>query len=329
MRKFFVLAICLSLFASVLVGNVQAAEITLRLADNQPEGYPTVVGAREFARLVEERTDGRIVIQVYPGGQLGDESSTIEQLQFGALDFVRTSITPMGNFEPAMNVLALPFLYPSGDFMFAVLESEIGQQVKDGLQEHGLVGLTWYDAGARSFYNNKREVTSPEDLAGLRIRVQESPLMMDLVRALGASPTPIEWGELYSALQTGVVDGAENNFPSYHANSHYEVAPYFTINEHTRIPELIVMSKLTWDRLSPEDREIIEQAAIDSTVVQRQAWEAMESEAREAVIAEGSTITEISEEDQAKFQEAVMHLYDRYGAGYEDIIEAILNFEME
>lgn len=322
-----IVALSAILLVLLFAFGADAADMVLRLADNQPEGYPTVIGDREFARLVEERTNGRIKIEVYPGGILGDEPSTIEQAQFGAIDFVRTSISPMANFEPAMNALMLPFLYPSGDFMFQVLESEIGERIIKGLEAHGLVGLTWYDAGARSFYTRNKVVRRPEDLAGLRIRVQESPLYMDLVRALGASPTPIAWGEVYTALQTGVVDAAENNFPSWYANSHHEVAPYFTVNEHSRIPELIIMSKMTWDRLNPGDRQIIKQAALDSTKVQCEAWAAMEKEAVDKAVAAGGHVTYLTDEEKKAFQNAVMPLYDKYGKGYEDIIDAILNFE--
>ncbi|MCC3144048.1 TRAP transporter substrate-binding protein [Halanaerobium sp. Z-7514] len=323
------------IFAFVLVAvlvfsfGVQAQEITLRLADNQPEGYPTVVGAEEFSRLVEERTDGRIKIEVYPGGVLGDESSTIEQVQFGAIDFVRTSITPMANFEPAMDVLSLPYLYPSGDFMFEVLQSEIGDGILEGLEDAGIVGLTWYDAGARSFYTADTKVESVEDLEGLRIRVQESSLMMDMVEALGASPTPVAWGEVYSALQTGVVDAAENNYPGWYYNSHHEVAPYFVEDEHNRIPELIIMSKITWDSLSPEDQEIIREAAIESTETQREAWAERTEEAKALAVEEGAEIITLTEEEQAEFQEAVMDMYPKYSEGYEDLLESILNFEME
>ncbi|ADQ14339.1 TRAP transporter substrate-binding protein [Halanaerobium hydrogeniformans] len=323
------------IFAFVLVAvlvfsfGVQAQEMTLRLADNQPEGYPTVVGAEEFARLVEERTDGRIKIEIYPGGVLGDESSTIEQIQFGAIDFVRTSITPMSNFEPAMDVLSLPYLYPSDDFMFEVLQSEIGEGILEGLEDSGIVGLTWYDAGARSFYTADKRVESVEDLEGLRIRVQESGLMMDMVEALGASPTPIAWGEVYSALQTGVVDAAENNYPGWYYNSHHEVAPYFVEDEHNRIPELIIMSKITWDSLSPEDQDIIKEAAVESTDTQREAWAERTEEAKELAVEEGAEIITLSEEKQAEFQDAVMDMYPEYSEGYEDLLESILNFEVE
>ena len=326
MKKVLVLVV-----ASLLIFSfaVSAQEMTLRLADNQPEGYPTVVGAKEFASLVEERTNGRIEIEVYPGGVLGNESSTIEQVQFGAIDFVRTSITPMANFEPAMNVLSLPYLYPSEEYMFQVLQSDIGDDVLDGLREAGIVGLTWYDAGARSFYTAETKVEGPEDLEGLRIRVQESQLMMDMVEALGASPNPVAWGEVYSALQTGVVDAGENNFPGWYYNSHHEVAPNFVVDEHNRIPELIIMSEITWNKLSKEDQKIIKQAAVESTEVQREAWDKRTEEAKKLAKEEGANINYLDKETKAEFQEEVKGLYDKYSKGHKELLNRILNFEME
>lgn len=326
MKKILVMVLATLLIFSFAVS---AQEMTLRLADNQPKGYPTVVGARAFADLVEERTDGRIKIEVYPGGILGDESSTIEQVQFGAIDFVRTSVTPMTNFEPAMNVLSLPYLYPSADYMFEVLFSDIGEGVLDGLRDAGIVGLTWYDSGARSFYIADKKVEKPEDLEGLRIRVQESQLMMDMVEALGASPTPIAWGEVYSALQTGVVDSAENNFPGWYYNSHHEVAPNFVADEHNRIPELIVMSEITWKKLDEKDRKIIKEAAVESTEIQRKAWDERTEEAKKLAVEEGAEITYLDKETKAAFQEKVKDLYPKYSEGNEDLLNSILEFEMK
>ena len=330
MKKVLVLVLAsLLVFSFAVSAQEQKPEMTLRLADNQPEGYPTVVGAKKFASLVEERTNGRIKIEVYPGGVLGDESSTIEQAQFGAIDFVRTSITPMSNFEPAMNVLSLPYLYKSEEEMFQILQSDIGDDVLEGLKDAGLIGLTWYDAGARSFYTAETKVEGPEDLEGLRIRVQESQLMMDMVKELGASPTPIAWGEVYSALQTGVVDAGENNFPGWYYNSHHEVAPNFVVDAHNRIPELIIMSKMTWDKLSEEDQKIVKQAAIDSTKTQREAWDKRTEEAKKLAKEEGAEITYLDEETKAEFQEKVKDLYPKYSEGHEELLNRILNFEME
>lgn len=233
----------------------------------------------------------------------------------------------MSNFEPAMNVLALPYLYPDGDYMFDVLQSKIGDGILEGLEPYGLVGLTWYDAGARSFYTRETPVRNPEDLKGLRIRVLESQMYMDLVKSLGGSPTPIPWGDVYSALQTGVVDSAENGVSGWYANSHHEVAPYFVVDEHSRIPELIIMSKLTWDRLSPEDQKIIREAAIESTDLQREAWAKMEKNSEEKAIELGATVIHLSDEEKESFRDAVADLYPKFRKGYEELVDSILNFK--
>lgn len=298
-------------------------EMVLRLADVHNEGYPTVEGDREFARLVEERTNGRIKIEVYPGGQLGDEKSVIEQVQFGAIDITRTNISPLTAFQEQLSVLMLPYIYRDKEHMFNVLDGEIGDKFLDGLQEVNMQGLCWYDAGARSFYNSQREVNTLADLEGLKIRVQESEIMLDLVDALGASATPMAFGEVYSAIQTGVIDGAENNWGSYLSTSHYEVAKFYTVDEHTRAPEMILISKLTFDKLSEEDQAILKQAAREAAVFQRDKWAASEKEAEAKIVENGNIITRLDSKDA--FQSAVMPLYDKYGSDYKELIEQIIN----
>jgi tripartite ATP-independent transporter DctP family solute receptor len=297
--------------------------IVLRLADVHSEGYPTIKGDKKFAELVEERTNGRIKIEVYPGGQLGDEKTVIEQVQFGAIDFTRTSISPLTEFDKKLSVLMLPYLYRDSEHMFKVLDGKIGDEFLEGLKDSNFVGLAWYDGGSRNFYNSKREIKSVEDLKGLKIRVQKSEIMMDLVKALGASPTPMAFSEVYSALQTGVIDGAENNWPSYLSTSHYEVANYYTVDEHTRVPELILGSKITFDKLSKDDQKIIKQAAREAALVERAEWKKMEKEAEKKIIENGNIITRL--ESKEEFQEAVKPLYEKYGKGYEDLIQKIVD----
>ena len=219
--------------------------IVLRLGDNHPDGYPTVVGDLEFARLVKERSNGRIVVEVYNNGVLGDQKSVVEQVQFGGIDFVRTSISSLAAFYPDINALQAPYLFRNADHMWKVLNGEIGDYFLNSVKSNGFIGLCWFDAGARSFYNTKKPIYTVADLKGMKIRVQESSLMMGMIQALGAVPTPMPYGDVYSALQTGVIDGAENNWPSYDTASHYEVARYFSIDEHTRVPEMILASKIT------------------------------------------------------------------------------------
>lgn len=299
-------------------------EFVFRYAENQPEDYPTTQGAYKFAELVNEKTNGRIQIEVYHGAQLGDEKSVLEQMQFGAIDFSRVSLSPLAEFAPQLNVLQLPYLYRDGEHMWKVLEGQIGEDFKNGIDESGLIGLSWYDAGARNFYDSKKEIKTLEDMKGLNIRVQENELMMDMVSALGANPTPMAYGEVYSGLQTGTIDGAENNWPSYESTSHYEVAKYFVLDEHTRVPELQIISKMTMDKLSPEDQQIIRECALESALVERELWAEREKASEEKVKAAGSVITELTPEEKQKFQDACKPLYEKFAADYMDTVDAII-----
>lgn len=305
-------------------GDGNKETLTFRLAENHAEGYPTTMADREFARLVDEATDGRIKIEVYPNEQLGDEKAVVEQVQFGALEFARVSISPVTEFEPSLSVLMLPYIYRDVDHMFSVIDGEIGDEILEKLEESSdIVGLCWFDAGSRNFYNTKKEIKSPDDLKGLKIRVQETELMMDLVSALGASPTPMGFGEVYSALQTGVIDGAENNWSSFETTNHYEVSPFFTVDEHTRVPELIITNTKTMNSLSSEDQEIIKEAALKAAEFEREEWVRQETAAEEFIKESGVTVTYL--ESNREFQEKVQPLYEKHGAGYEDLIQRILN----
>jgi tripartite ATP-independent transporter DctP family solute receptor len=282
--------------------------VTLRLADNQPDDYPTVVGCKEFARLVKERTNGRITIEVYPSAQLGDAKSVIEQLQFGGIDFTRTSISPLASFSPELDVLQMPYLYRDANHYWNVLNGEIGEYFLKSVEKDGFLGLVYVDAGARSFYNTKKPIYTVADLKGMKIRVQESTLMMGLVQALGAVPTPMSYGDVYSALQTGVIDGAENNWPSYASSAHYEVAKFYSIDEHTRVPEMIIASKISMDKLSADDQAIIKQAAMDSQAVEIAAWAEYEKKSEAKVRAAGCQINTLN--DPATFASAMDSLYE-------------------
>ena len=207
--------------------------------------------------------------------------------------------------------------------MWRVLEGDIGERFLKGVDKAGLIGLSWFDAGARNFYNSKRPVTKLSDLKGLKIRVQESKLMMGMVAALGASATPMPYAEVYSGLQTGVIDGAENNWPSYDSVSHYEVAKYFVLDEHTRVPEMQMVSKITWGKISPEDQKIIKECALESAKLERELWAKKEGVSEAKVKAAGSVITELEPGEKEKFQAAMAPLYAEFGAGYEDVIKAI------
>lgn len=300
-------------------------DVILRYADNQPKDYPTTRAAEYFARLVEERTGGKVVIRVYCNGELGDENSVMEQVQFGGIDFTRVSLGTLSEVMSEFEVLQLPYLYDDAEHMWRVLDGEIGEEFLQSPQTAGIVGLSWFDAGARSFYTSM-PVTSLTDLKGLTIRVQESGFMSRVVELLGAIPVQIAYGDVYSALQTEKIDGAENNFPSYAATGHYEAAPYLMLDEHSRLPEMQIMSKVTMERIAKLDDayvQIIQECARESALYERQLWLETEQEAKEQVKNLGCEITELTKEQLEEFRLAVQPLYESYTEDEKKIIEQI------
>lgn len=295
--------------------------IIFRLAENHPSNHPTTLADEEFARLVKEKTNGKILIKVYDNKQLGEEKSIVEQVQFGAIDFARVSTGQMTELFPVFNVLQLPYIYHNSDHMWQVLNSSIGDSFLDLIQEEGFLGLGWYDAGARNFYNSVREIHSLQDLQGLKFRSMENRLMMDIIQALGASVVPMPYGEVYGALQTGVIDGAENNIPSYETASHFEVARYYTIDEHIRVPEILIASQKIMDRISKEELAIIKECAEESQIFQRRLWKEKEAESEKKILEAGCTITEIQEKEP--FIQAVSPVYYKYAKDYMDMVKQI------
>lgn len=302
-------------------------EFVLTYAENQAEDYPTTQGAYKFADLVNERTEGKIEIQVNAGGVLGDEKTVIEQMQFGGVDFARVSLSPLAEFVPKLNVLQMPYLYTGREHMWEVLEGPIGDDFMNSFGGSNLVALSWYDAGARSFYNREKPIEKLEDMKGVKIRVQESELMMDTIEALGAKPVPVAFGDVYSGLQTGEFDGAENNWPSYESTRHYEVAKYFTLDEHTRVPELQLAAESTWSKLPEEYRKIIRQCAMESAEYERKLWIEREKTSEERVRKAGCVVTELPDEEKARFRKAAEPMYEKYCSDYVDIIKAIMAAE--
>jgi tripartite ATP-independent transporter DctP family solute receptor len=300
--------------------ETKKAEYTLRLADNQPADYPTVIGDKKFAELVNERTDGRIKIEVFPSAQLGDEKSVLEQVQLGAIDFTRINASPLAEFNDQFSALNLPYVFESDEHLWNFLEGETGKKLLTDLEQSKMRGLAYYDSGSRNFYSTK-PITSIEDLKGQKIRVQQSKINLDLIDALGASATPMPYGEVFSALQTGIIDGAENNLPSLDSSNHYQEAKSIIMDHHQRIPEVLLMSKATWDKLSEEDREIIQQAATDSVVTQKEAWAQLEQESEKKLKEAGVTFTEV--DDVTPWKEAVQPVVDKYGKDYQEILDAI------
>lgn len=298
-------------------------EYVFTYAENQAEGYPTTEAAYLFSDLVYERSQGRIKINVHSSGALGDEVSVIEQLQYGGLDFARASIMTMGEFIPKINVLQLPYLYNDSKHMWKVLNGEIGQEFMDSLEDHGLTALSWYDAGIRNFYT-RQKVESLEDLKGLKIRVAKSEFMKELVSNLGATPVAMDYSEIYSALELGDIDGAENNWPSYESTDHYKVAGYMILDEHNQIPELQLVSQITWNKLSKEDQDIIKECAMDSSIYEQKLWEEHVKTSREKAVKAGVVVTELKGEEKQRFKEAAMPVYKLLASEYEDLIQRII-----
>ncbi len=299
------------------------AEYVFTYAENQTPNYPTTLAGLQFAQLVEERTQGRIQILVQSEGVLGSEMEVIRQMQYGGIDFARVSIAQMSDFIPEMNVLQLPYLYEDSAHMWRVLDGEIGDRFLQYPEAYGLIGLSWYDAGARNLYTTTRPIRTLEDMQGMRIRVQEAEMMSDMINALGAVSVKIPYDQVYAALERKQVDGAENNWSSFEAMEHYEVAGFYTVDEHIRIPEMQICSQHTWALLGEEDRKIILQCAKESALYERQLWTEHERTARENALRNQVEEIYLSEEEKSKFQAAMEPIYEQYYAEYGTDIEEI------
>lgn len=306
--KYLSLLTVAALATSIFTASVSAQTI-LRSSDTHPDGYPTVEGVKHFGDLFNKATDGRYAVEVFHSSQLGEEKDTIEQTRFGVIDLNRISIGSFGTQVPELTVMQLPFVFRSVDHMHNVVDGEIGDEILSKFEDHGMIGLAYYDGGARSFYNTKHPATTLEDFKGLKFRVQQSDIFIDMVEAIGANATPMPYGEVYSGLETGVLDGAENNLPSYDTAGHFEVAKYFTVNEHLILPEVLVMAKSSWDKLTPEDQTAIRKAAKDSVAKQRELWAAKEVESRKKVEAAGSQFVEV---DKQPFIDAMKPVYEKH-----------------
>jgi tripartite ATP-independent transporter DctP family solute receptor len=295
-------------FGSLVIG-VANAETVLRSSDTHPDGYPTVEAVKYMGELIQQRTNGRYSIEVYHSAQLGEEKDTIEQTQSGVIDLDRVSMGPFNGIVPETAVPSLPYVFRSVEHMRHVMDGPIGDEILKAFEPHGLVGLAFYDSGARSFYNTKKDIASIADLKGMKFRVIQSDVFVDMVNALGANATPMAYGEVYSALQTGVIDGAENNWPSFESAKHYEVAKHYTLDQHQIVPEVLVMSKASWAKLVPEDQAIVRQAAKDSVIKMRELWDAQEKKSRDIVEKAGVKVSEI---DKQPLIDAMKPVYDKY-----------------
>lgn len=326
MKKIFCIVISAALLLA-LSACAQSQQITpeyvLTYADNQPQNYPTTLGAERFAKLVEQRTEGRVVIQLKFGGDFGTEEEVLTQLRFGGIDFARLSLASMTDELPRLNVLQMPFLFEDAAHMWRVMDGSVGEEFLQLFSQIGLVGLSWYDAGARSFYSDEVEIRSPADLQGLTVRVQDSRVVIDMITLLGAEPVTFSYSDVYYAFETGKIDVAENNWPAYHMMEHYKVAGYYTADEHSRVPEIQLASDVTWQKLPEEYRDIIVQCAKESALYERELWIDQQTASRAAVLEQGCTEITLTEEERAAFRQAVQPLYDLYCADEVDLIRRI------
>jgi tripartite ATP-independent transporter DctP family solute receptor len=296
-----VVALCLTAAST----GVFAREF--RAADTQNEDYPTVQPLGYMGSLVSERSGGRHQIKVFHSRQLGEEKETLEQTRVGAIDLNRTNVALIGTMVPSMNVLAMPFLFRSIEHLQKVLDGPIGNELLNSFEPYGFVGLAFYDSGARSIYNSARPIRSIDDLKGLRLRVQQSEQMAATIRALGAEQVELPYGQVLTGLSTKLIDGAENNWPSFVTTDHYKFAGFYTLTDHTMSPEVLVMSQKAWSSLTPEDQKIFREAALRSSRLMREKWRDLEERSRKQ--AEDAGVRIVTDIDRKPFEAAMAEIY--------------------
>ena len=293
--------------AAALTSQVSALEF--RSAEVHPDDYPTTVAVKQMGETLKKLTNGKHSITVFSGGKLGNEKDSIEQTKIGAIAMTRINVAPMNNICAPTMVPTMPFLFRSPEHMRKVLDGPIGEEILKSCEPQGFIALAFYDSGSRSIYSVKKQVKSLADVKGMKIRVQQSDLWVALLEAMGANATPMPYGEVYTALKTGLVDAAENNYPSYDSSRHYEVAKFYAKTEHSMAPEMLLFSKKIWDTLTPDDQKAIRQAAKESVPVMRKLWDEREAKSLATVVAGGATVTEV---DKASFQAAMKPVYDKF-----------------
>jgi tripartite ATP-independent transporter DctP family solute receptor len=295
--------------AGIRPSAIHAKATVLTAADVHVDGYPTVEAVRWIGKMLARETGGRLDVQVYHSGQLGRETDTVNLARFGVLDITRVNMAALNNAFPSTRILSLPYVFDSVAHMRRSLDGEAGREILDHFEARGLVGLAFYDSGARCFYNVRHPIATPADLQGLKVRVPPSDIFIALVRALGANPTPLSYGEVYSSLQTHLIDGAENNWRTFHSSRQFEVAKHWAQSEHSYSPEALLMSRRRFDQLSASDQELIRTAATQSVPYMRERWDRAEAESRAAVIAAGVQVTEV---DRAAFHRAAEPVLESY-----------------
>jgi len=300
------------------------SKMVLKASDVHPEGYPTVAAIASMGKKLDAATNGRITVQIYPSMQLGGEKEAIEQAQVGALALARVSVGDLGPVVDDLNVFNLPYLFRNTAHMQKVIDGPIGQELLDKVTNNpkaGLVGLCWMDAGARSLYDTKKPIHDLADLKGMKFRVMGNPMFVDMMNALGGNGVAMGYDQVFNALQTGVVDGAENNPPSFVFDNHYTVAKYYTLDEHLIVPEILVMSRKVWDTLSPADQALVKKFSREAQLEERVLWNKYEKDAMDKAKAAGITVIEVA--DKKPFQAAVKPVWDKYGPKYADMIGRI------
>ncbi|QCR35039.1 TRAP transporter substrate-binding protein [Nissabacter sp. SGAir0207] len=314
--------LALSLCSASLFLSGQAVAQTIKAADVHPQGYPNVVAVQHMGEKLEKATDGRLEIKTFPGGVLGDEKQMIEQAQIGAIDIIRVSMAPVAAILPEIEVFTLPYVFRDEDHLHKVLDSQIGQEIGNKITndpKSRLVFLGWMDSGTRNMIT-KTPLTKPEDLKGMKIRVQGSPVALATLKAMGANSVAMGVSEVFSGLQTGVIDGTENNPPTFVAHNYLPVAKYYTLTRHFIIPELFLYSKARWDKLSSEDQQLILKLAKEAQAEQRQLWAAYNEKALQTMKSGGVTFQEI---DTQYFYTATQPVRDQYGKAHQDLMQRI------
>ncbi|UPW19004.1 TRAP transporter substrate-binding protein [Agarivorans sp. TSD2052] len=273
-------------------------------------GYPNTEGMDKFAELVEQKSNGDFTIKMYHSGVLGNQPDAIEQVRIGGLEIGNFSLGPIGPIVQEANVLSLPFVFNDVDHMHRAMDGEVGEQINAAMEKKGLISLAWYDAGARSFYNSKKPITSPADVQGMKVRVMNNDLYSGMVSALGGNPSPIAYSEVYQSLKTGVVDGAENGWPEYESMGHFEVAGFYSLSQHLIIPQCLCVNAGAYRKLSEAEQIMLKEAAAESAQVQRDLWAAREEFSRNKVLESGIKLNDIP--NKAEFQQAMQPVYDEY-----------------
>ncbi len=299
-------------------------KMVLKASDVHPLGYPTVEAVVRMGKKLEAATEGRLTLQMFPSMQLGGEKEMIEQAQLGALQLARISVGAVGPVVDDVNVFNLPFVFRNAKHMEAVIDGDIGNELLAKIsanEKTGLIALCWMNAGSRNIYNNKRPIKTMADLKGLKVRMMGNPLFVDTMNALGGNGVALGFDQVFSSMQTGVIDGAENNPPSFMAQNHHQVAKYFTMTEHLIIPELLVFSKISWQKLTPADQALIKKAAKEAQAEQRVLWYEAENAALDKMKAAGTQM--IMDVDKKPWQDAVKPVWDKYGAKYAEMVKRI------